>query len=223
MSATDAPLRGPATSPVKNDVLDAALALVARVGVARTTLGEVARHAGTSRATLYRLFPGGKGPLLTATARRELTRALTEVATRVDEAATLEDALTVGLSEAARRIDEQPALQFVLAHEPGLLLPYLAFDRLTDLFVAVSAFAAPHLARFVPAPDAPAAAEWVGRVLLSYLFNPAADVDLRRPVDARRLVRTFLLPGLLAGRTADRPSLDLTARPDLHPTVLQGS
>ena len=46
-------------------VLDATLTCIARVGVAKTTLDDVAREAGCSRATVYRYFPG-KQPLLDA-------------------------------------------------------------------------------------------------------------------------------------------------------------
>ena len=39
-------------------LLDATVACIARVGVSKTTLDDVAREAGCSRATLYRYFPG---------------------------------------------------------------------------------------------------------------------------------------------------------------------
>ena len=39
-------------------VLDGALACVARVGLGKTTLDDVAREAGCARATVYRCFPG---------------------------------------------------------------------------------------------------------------------------------------------------------------------
>src|SRR6476661_2798379 len=46
-------------SPAQQDrVLDAALACVARVGLGKTTLDDVAREAGCARATVYRCFPG---------------------------------------------------------------------------------------------------------------------------------------------------------------------
>ncbi len=177
-------------------MLDAVVALVARWGVAKTTLGDVAREAGCSRATLYRAFPGGKAALFLAAAQRELAVGLRAVTDAVDAAESLEDALTDGLAVPARRFHEHPALAFVWDHEPEVLAPHLAFGRLDQLLAAVGAFAAPHLTRFVPAAQAPEAAELVGRVWLSYATNPAAGVDLRRHDHARRLVCTYLLPGL---------------------------
>lgn len=186
------------TTAAEDRLLDAALELIGLHGVARTTVGDVARRAGSSRATLYRCFPGGKEALLSAAATRELQRFLAVVTEQVDAAGSLEDALTVGLSGAARHLSDHQVLQRLLADEPGVVVPWLAFDRLDQIFAAASAFAAPHLARFVPAEQAPDAAEWVGRILLSYLFTPSEGVDLRDDADARRLVCTFVLPGLIA-------------------------
>ena len=66
--------RSPSTAP-RTRLLDATLACIARVGVSKTTLDDVAREAGCSRATLYRYFPG-KPPLAAArSSRREAGRA----------------------------------------------------------------------------------------------------------------------------------------------------
>lgn len=43
-------------------VVDALFDCVARWGMAKTTVEDVARSAGISRATVYRLFPGARGP-----------------------------------------------------------------------------------------------------------------------------------------------------------------
>ncbi|CAN5669514.1 hypothetical protein BH20ACT2_BH20ACT2_05210 [soil metagenome] len=113
IAVADAP--SAATVGVAERLLDAAVELVGRHGVARTTVGDVARQAGSSRATLYRCFPGGKEALLTAVAARELGRFLAAVTERVDAAATLEDALAAGLSGAARHLSDHHLLQRLLA------------------------------------------------------------------------------------------------------------
>jgi hypothetical protein len=50
----------PVLGPAEQRVVDALLACIARWGVSKTTVEDVAREAGISRATIYRLFPGGK-------------------------------------------------------------------------------------------------------------------------------------------------------------------
>src|SRR5437763_2557423 len=45
-------------------ILEAGYTCVARYGLAKTTVEDVARASGLSRATLYRYFPGGRDQLL---------------------------------------------------------------------------------------------------------------------------------------------------------------
>ena len=44
---------------VRERLLQATYACVARWGLAKTTVEDAAREAGVSRATVYRYFPGG--------------------------------------------------------------------------------------------------------------------------------------------------------------------
>ena len=57
---------------VEDRVLDAAMAAVERWGLARLTIDDIAAAAGVSRATLYRMFPGGKDVLFEALRVREI-------------------------------------------------------------------------------------------------------------------------------------------------------
>src|SRR5438067_4923850 len=107
-------------------IVDATLRCIARWGVAKTTLDDVAREASCSRATIYRLFPGGKDALLGAVTRTELDRFFTGLAQRFDEARDLEELLVGGTVYASRALASHEALQFVLAHEPEVVLPKVA-------------------------------------------------------------------------------------------------
>ncbi|MBK6855551.1 MAG: TetR/AcrR family transcriptional regulator [Microthrixaceae bacterium] len=175
-------------------ILDAAAGLVARWGVAKTSLGDVAKAAGCSRATLYRSFPGGKHDLFAAVGQREVSSYIQSVVEVVDEAEDLTDAMTRGLVVAARLLRDHDAAQFVLAHEPELVLPFLGFKRVDRLYAHVSVVIGPHLERFVTADRAAWLAEWGARLLITYMFNPDPDVDLVNVEDARGLVSTFVLP-----------------------------
>jgi AcrR family transcriptional regulator len=187
-----------ASSDMDERIHDATLRCLARWGVGKTTLDDVAREAGCSRATIYRTFSGGKQALLVATVDRELNRLRTTVEAALAGADDLEELLVAGVTTTSRSLAEHRALQFLLAHEPDVVLPHVAFDRLESVFHAAASFAAPHLARFLPADELPRAAEWVARVIVSYTLCPSDDLDLRRTDDARRLVRTYVVPGLHA-------------------------
>jgi AcrR family transcriptional regulator len=177
-------------------IIGAALVCLARFGLAKTTLDDVARHAGCGRATVYRVFPGGKEALVRAVARDEVARVTAAVVARFEEAATLEDLLAGGLAEAARQVMSHPALAFLLAHEPEAVAPWLAFRQGDQLLRHAADVATPHLARFLAPPDARRAAEWAARVLVAFCLCPAPGVDLADDSSARSFVATFLLPGL---------------------------
>src|SRR4051812_19355083 len=82
--------------------LDAALTLVGRWGVTKTSLADVAKAAGVSRATIYRSFPGGKQELFQTLALRELQSYVSAIVEVIDAADDLDDALTGALVVASR-------------------------------------------------------------------------------------------------------------------------
>src|SRR4051794_37382828 len=106
------------TSDLEGRIVAATLRCIARWGIAKTTLDDVSREAGCSRATIYRTFAGGKTAVLHATLQRELARCVVELDAAVRDESTLEDVLVAGTTAAARFIAEHDALQFLLDHEP---------------------------------------------------------------------------------------------------------
>lgn len=207
MIATAAELRlveadGPAPSrEVTDRVLDAALVLVARWGVNKTALGDVAKEAGCSRATLYRAFPGGKQHLFLSLATRELATYRGAVLDAIDAADELADALTRALVVAARLLHDHEAAQFILEHEPELMLPFLGFHQVDVLYRDTASVFGPHLERFLPPERAAWAAEWTARLFITYLFNPHDHRDFAVIDDARDLVETFIVPAFAADIT----------------------
>lgn len=179
-------------------LVDATLRCVARWGIAKTTLDDVAREAGCSRATVYRTFPGGKDALIEAVARTEVRRFLDRLAHALHRADTLEDRLVAGITEAGRAIAGHAALQFLFVHEPELILPRLAFGPLDDVLAHAGAFVAPFLEPWLDDVDARRVAEWLTRIVLSYTCSPSAAVDTTDPSSVRLLVHDFVLPGLTA-------------------------
>ena len=183
-------------------IIAATVRCIARWGVAKTTLDDVAREAGCSRATVYRMVPGGRDALLVAVARTEVARFFTGVGERLATATSLEDLLVAGITDAARRINEHPALRFLIEHEPEHVLPRLAFHQMDAALAVASQFAAPHLRRFIHDDEhAHRVAEWVSRIVVSYTITPSDVVDLAQEASARQLVRDFVLPALQSPST----------------------
>ena len=185
--------------PVAADdrVVDAALRCIARWGLAKTTIDDVAREAGVGRATLYRLFPGGRDALLHAVVGREVAGLVDRLAGLAADAGTLEDVLTDWFGAAAGALAGHPALQFLLAHEPESVLPYLAFQHFDALLQRAAQLGGPLLAPWLPgAEDQARAAEWMARVVLSYTLAPSREVNAADAASVRRFIRTFIVPGL---------------------------
>jgi len=204
--------RRPAPPPISPErIVDATLSCLARWGVAKTTLDDVAREAGVGRATLYRLFPGGRDALFAAVVATEAGRFTRALDAALADAHSLEDVIVTGVWRAAALLREHKVLRFLLAHEPESILPHLAFERQTALLAAVAAMAAPWLGPWLPTPDAETAAraaEWLARIVMSYLVCPSAQFDLADRESVRRLVRSYVMPGLVP---VDIPTVPFTS------------
>jgi AcrR family transcriptional regulator len=186
------------SAPPRVRIVDGALRCIAEQGIARTTVDDVARKASCSRATVYRVFPGGKEAILRAVVETESARLFSALGVVMGEAESLEDVLVSAVSEAARRIRAHEALAFLSEHEPEVLMPHLAFGHMDELLAVASDFVAPFLGRWLPGEEARRVAEWSIRIVLSYVSCPSDHFDLTEKKDVGRLVRTFVVPGVTA-------------------------
>jgi AcrR family transcriptional regulator len=109
------------------EVLAAVRDCVLAVGVRRTTLTDVARRAGVSRMTIYRLVPDVE-TLLLELMTRDLGALLMAVDGEVSRRRTARSRLVASMVGVARRLPEEPLFRRVLEVDPELLLPYLT-DR----------------------------------------------------------------------------------------------
>jgi AcrR family transcriptional regulator len=214
------PGRPPAESisPHRVPVVDAALACLARYGTAKTTIDDIARQAGLSRATIYRAFPGGREEILAAVVDTEAARLFSAVGVRLGEAADLEEALVTGIVEASTRIRDHEALAYLVAHEPETVLGHLAFEDSDRLMKAAARFAAPFLARWLRPAEAERVAEWATRLVLSYVIAPSTHTDLCDRRQTARFVATFVMPGVRALERAATPQTTVLS-PPAPPTV----
>jgi AcrR family transcriptional regulator len=206
---------GVMSAPQRVRIVDGALRCFARQGIAKTTLDDVAREAGCSRATVYRVFPGGKDSVLAAVFDTELARFYSALAVRLGDADNLEDVLVEGMAAGTAMIASHPALTYLLEHEPGVVLPFLTFAHMDELLAGAATLLAPFLGRFLDHDEAVRVAQFGTRVALSYLSCPAVGTDITDRDDVRRLVRRFILPGITSatGEPAAGPDRsDLTTR-----------
>jgi AcrR family transcriptional regulator len=115
---------GIATRDLPDEVAGAVRESVLAVGVRRTTLTDVARRAGVSRMTLYRLVPDVE-TLLLAVMTRDFGSLLSEIELSVEDKPTARERLVALTVETARRLPDEPLFRRVLDVDPELVLPYL--------------------------------------------------------------------------------------------------
>jgi AcrR family transcriptional regulator len=182
-------------------VLAATYACVARFGMGKTTVEDVVKESGVSRASIYRLFPGGKDQLLRETVGWEMNHFFGRLAEAVYDAPDFASLLEEGLVFAHRSIQEHEVLRKVLETEPERLLPLITVEqhRVLDF---ITAFLLPYLereqraGRVRPGVDLEATTEYVARLVLSLIGSPGRW-DMDDPEQVHVLVREELLGGIL--------------------------
>jgi len=180
--------------------LEAAYACVGRYGLGKTTMEDVGKEAGLSRATVYRYFPQGKDQLVREVvvweAGRFFERLTRAVAHHLDLADLLEEALVV----ASRAVADHEVLQKILETEPERLLPTLTTES-ARIIALVKQFLLLAMQRtpLQEGVDVDAAAEHLARMVLSHISGPGGW-DLTDRAEVRRLVAA-LLAGIVVRRS----------------------
>jgi|SRR5690349_317088 len=180
-------------------IRDAALVCIGRFGLAKTTVDDIAREAGCSRATLYRYYDG-KPAVLRAAVVAELDRVAGALVEAGRAELTFADAVTAVVVLGARELRRHDALQFLLAHEPEAVLGHLAFGPGDRVLVAVGDAIAPAFDRWLAPAACTRAGDWLARLVRSYVLMPHPPVDFTDPAAARTFLEHLVIPGLADSR-----------------------
>lgn len=181
-------------SGVEARVLDAAKRCVERWGMSKLTIDDIANEAGVSRATLYRMFPGGKDVLFEALRVRELEEFFTRLAGHLEHVDTLEDLLVNTVVAATHELRDDSHLAVMLASEPGETLTSLTVDGLPRIIRVATVFLVPLVDEYLPRRDSARLVELLARLVISYFLAPSDHVDLGDHDSARVFITTFALP-----------------------------
>ncbi len=189
---------------VRSRLLDATFACLARVGIAKTSVDDIAREAGISRATLYRHF-GGKSELLEALGQRELARLDLVFAESVRDCATLGEACSTLVVEGAEFLLDHPVLGTILAIEPTAVAPLLSLGRADAFLTAAAALVAPHLAGHIDdGANRLRASELLVRTTLSHLQSPSSQRSITDPQVVQSIVDQYIVPAFVGKRAIER-------------------
>ncbi|RNL62982.1 TetR/AcrR family transcriptional regulator [Nocardioides marmoriginsengisoli] len=183
------------TAPATPDVLDAALEAFLDFGVRRTSMGEIARRAGISPATLYRRY-AQKSDVVMGVGLREAQRILAHLEDVIDTSAPPLEQLTALHVEVAHQLRSNELLRRVLATEPETVLPKLTVDADPILEIG-RGYLAGFLTRLqqeghLPPYDVAPVADWLARLAQSDVLTPAREP--LTPEQTAVFVRDHLAP-----------------------------
>jgi AcrR family transcriptional regulator len=180
-------------SAAENRVLDAARLCVDRWGLSKVTIDDVAAEAGVSRATLYRLFPGGKDILFEALRGRELAEFFDGLRQHVLDADSLMDFAVRVSVYALQEMKNDQHLATMLATAEGDTLKSLTVEGLPQILQVASTYIVPLANRFLGEDDAEVLVELLARLIISCFLAPSGHFDLSDPVSARRVIAPFVM------------------------------
>lgn len=196
---------------VRDRLLDATLATAAVHGLAKLSVGDVARTAGLSRQTLYKHFPS-KEVLIAETILREAQRMVEQIVTAADAETDPERSLQVAILTTLRVARDHPLLDRLIRTEPEALLPFLVADG-GVVGTAVRAIVEQIVDQKVPGLPPLVlrrVADMASRLLVSYAVNAPDDP----PEEVATAMAQILTGGLAYVLTDD---LALVAGGDLPP------
>lgn len=183
-------------------ILDAAKRCCERWGIEKVTVDDIASASGVSRATLYRIFPGGKDVLFEALNARERAEFFHRLTSSIDPDQDFEELVVNLVVTATRELRADAHLAVMLASEPGAILSELTVAGVPQIIRVANDELGPILKPFLHPEVAEALIDLLVRVTISYFLAPSDHVDLGDPASAR----AFLRPGLAASSPAIRPA-----------------
>ncbi|MER3396399.1 MAG: hypothetical protein C4318_08265 [Acidimicrobiia bacterium] len=188
---------------IHSKIYDAALKCFARNGVSKTSIEEIAKVAGCSRATIYRHFKS-KESIVAGAIRWEAAKFFSALEKRLEGFSNLEELFVTCATTAEEFIGGHSVIPTIVEGEPELLLPHVALDA--PLVVKVSTdFLAPYVDSLMVRGDIDRdnpseIAEWIVRTVLGFLLVPSRRFDLGNKDDMARLARRYLAPSLRRSR-----------------------
>jgi len=189
-----------ASSEADERIVDAAVRCLLRLGIQKTSVGDVARAAGVSRGTVYRYY-GDRASVVEA----GLTRIATDFVRSSEPSVRRRRTLAGQVGEAAVFITRHagdPRFAIATPGEEEHLLAVLLSTQAQALLDTWVAFWEPFLADAEARGEVRAGldhrqtGEWIVRSLISFAFLPSVSVDLADDRAVRRYVGRHVVDGL---------------------------
>lgn len=167
----------------------------------KVTVDDIASEARISRATLYRLFPGGKDVLFERLRVQELEEFFGRLSRSLDGVTDLEELAVQAAVHATNELRHDEHLATMMATEPGTALSSLTVDGLPRIIGVATAFLTPLVEPFLDRREAGRFVDIMVRLVISYFLAPSDVVDLGDPDSARPFLHQIVLPSFAGALT----------------------
>ena len=169
---------------------------VTQWGWDKVTMDDICVTAGVSRATVYRLFPGGRDVLFEAVRLGKLEDFFTAMRAHVEGSESLEDLLVRCIVIASIELQHDEHLAMMLASVPGETLGDLTVSGLGRIVRVATAFITPLTDEFIPGDESVLIVDVMCRLVISSYLSPSSTIDFTNEDAARLFVQRFVLPAL---------------------------
>ena len=172
-------------------VLDAAIGCVERFGFSKVTIDDITTASGVSRATIYRLFPGGREVLFEAMRLRELESFFSRLQSAASGSSNIEELLVRCIVFSSRELQNDQHLAAMLASERGEALANLTVDGVPRIINVASQFFVPLAEEFVSPNTAVQIVDVLVRLVISYFLAPSTQVDFTNEDSVHSFIKSF--------------------------------
>lgn len=181
-----------------DQILDAAQRCRQRWGIAKVTMDDIVAESGISRATIYRLYPGGKDVLFEALRVRFLEEFFERLRAEIQGAISLEDLLVRAVVCATRELRADGDLALQLSTEPGETVSELTVAGLPRIIRMANTLLLPFAAPYIEVATARAMIDALARLVISMFLAPSDHLSFEDEESARSiigpLIRVFIGP-----------------------------
>jgi AcrR family transcriptional regulator len=184
----------------RDQILGAANECFTQLGIARTSVQDVARTANVSRGTVYRYFED-RNVLIEAAIEYGAQRFYREVAVAMATKATLAEQVGAMAETHAKILLDHRTRNRLMADDAELMRHMISDGdtavRRTTAFLVPYVRDARDRGEIGGGVDVTAASEWLARIIYSFsTVNEAQTFDMSKPDTVRRYVETFAINGL---------------------------
>ncbi len=160
----------------RDRLLGAAVEAATIHGIAKLSVGDVAKRAGLSRQTLYKHF-ASKDEIVASAVLREAAAIVGKVVAASDAKEDIQEALEAGILAALELTREHPLLDRLVRTEPETLLPFM-IGEMGPVATAVREVVESIVARRMPSlteVNRRRSADLLARLLVSYAVSAPDD------------------------------------------------